>query len=330
MALLKLWTLSLILAVIFVNGWTDAPGAITGVVASRVLPYQKAVALAAVMNLLGVLAMTGLCPAVADTIYGMVNFAAMDSRHSLAALAGAMTSIVLFAVAAWWFGIPTSESHALVAGTLGAAYALNRQAGVSLMGLVPVLLGLGISLLLGYFLGKGVQRLFSPVESRLGKGFYRMGEIFFAGMMAFCHGAQDGQKFAAVFLLADGISRGLPSSRMDLSKSWQVVALTALVMALGTYTGGERIIRKVGQEMVPLDRKTALYSDMAGSVCLLFTTLWGLPVSTTHTKTAAVAGVGGDSANRGIMAQMTAVWLLTFPVCAVLGYGCTKLFLRFL
>lgn len=152
MALLKLWTLCLVLAVVFVNGWTDAPGAITGVVASGVLPYKRAVTLAAAMNLLGVVAMTALCPAVADTISGLVNFAAVDSAHSLAALAGAMTAIVLFAVGAWWFGIPTSESHALIAGTMGAAYALNQGAGIHLGGLMRVLAGLVLSLVLGYLL----------------------------------------------------------------------------------------------------------------------------------------------------------------------------------
>lgn len=129
MALLKLWTLCLVLAVVFVNGWTDAPGAITGVVASGVLPYKRAVTLAAAMNLLGVVAMTALCPAVADTISGLVNFAAVDSAHSLAALAGAMTAIVLFAVGAWWFGIPTSESHALIAGNHGGGLCPQPRGG---------------------------------------------------------------------------------------------------------------------------------------------------------------------------------------------------------
>ncbi len=330
MALLKLWTLCLVLAVVFVNGWTDAPGAITGVVASGVLPYRRAVTLAAAMNLLGVVAMTALCPAVADTISGLLNFAAVDSAHSLAALAGAMTAIVLFAVGAWWFGIPTSESHALIAGTMGAAYALNQKAGIRLDGLLRVLVGLVLSLLLGYLLGWGVQRLFRPWEKRLGDRFYIRGEVGSAALMAFFHGAQDGQKFAAVFLIADRVARGLPGGKVQLAENWQVVALTALVMALGTYTGGGRIIEKVGEKMVRLDHRSALYSDLAGSVSLLLTTLWGLPVSTTHTKTAAVLGVGGKTADRGVFGQMVFAWLLTFPACGALGYFCTQGFLSLL
>lgn len=330
MALLKLWTLCLVLAVVFVNGWTDAPGAITGVVASGVLPYKRAVTLAAAMNLLGVVAMTALCPAVADTISGLVNFAAVDSAHSLAALAGAMTAIVLFAVGAWWFGIPTSESHALIAGTMGAAYALNQGAGIHLGGLMRVLAGLVLSLVLGYLLGWGAQRLFRPWETRLGDQFYVRGEVGSAALIAFFHGAQDGQKFAAVFLIADRIARGLPGGKVQLAENWQVVALTALVMTLGTYTGGGRIIRKVGEKMVRLDHKSALYSDLAGSISLLLTTLWGLPVSTTHTKTAAVLGVGGKTADRRVFGQMVFAWLLTFPACGALGYFCTQGFLSLL
>ena len=330
MALLKLWTLCLVLAVVFVNGWTDAPGAITGVVASGVLPYKRAVTLAAAMNLLGVVAMTALCPAVADTISGLVNFAAVDSAHSLAALAGAMTAIVLFAVGAWWFGIPTSESHALIAGTMGAAYALNQGAGIPLGGLMRVLAGLVLSLVLGYLLGWGAQRLFRPWETRLGDQFYVRGEVGSAALIAFFHGAQDGQKFAAVFLIADRIARGLPGGKVQLAENWQVVALTALVMTLGTYTGGGRIIRKVGEKMVRLDHKSALYSDLAGSISLLLTTLWGLPVSTTHTKTAAVLGVGGTTADRRVFGKMVFAWLLTFPACGALGYFCTLWFLSLL
>lgn len=115
-----------------------------------------------------------------------------------------------------------------------------------------------------------------------------------------------------------------------MAENWQVVALTALVMTLGTYTGGGRIIRKVGEKMVRLDHKSALYSDLAGSISLLLTTLWGLPVSTTHTKTAAVLGVGGKTADRRVFGQMVFAWLLTFPACGALGYFCTLWFLSLL
>ena len=322
-------TVALTLGVVLVNGWTDAPNAIATCVSTRAMSARSAILMAAVFNFLGVLVMTMVNASVAATIYNMVDFGG-NTADALTALCAALVAIVAWATAAWWFGIPTSESHALIAGTMGAAYALNQGAGIHLGGLMRVLAGLVLSLVLGYLLGWGVQRLFLPWEKHLGDRFYVRGEVGSAALMAFCHGAQDGQKFAAVFLIADWIARGLPSGRVELAGNWQVVALTALVMALGTYTGGGRIIRKVGEKMVRLDHKSALYSDLAGSISLLLTTLWGLPVSTTHTKTAAVLGVGGKTADRRVFGQMVFAWLLTFPACGALGYFCTLWFLSLL
>ncbi len=200
---------------------------------------------------------------------------------------------------AWWFGIPTSESHALIAGTMGAAMPSTKGRGSIWSGLMRVLAGLVLSLVLGYLLGWGVQRLFLPWEKHLGDRFYVRGG-WLRRLDGLLPRAQDGQKFAAVFLIADWIARGSPAAG---GAGGQLAGggPHRLGHGPGTYTGGGRIIRKVGK-MVRLDHKSALYSGLAGSISLLLTTLWA-SVSTTHTKTAAVLGWVAKPPTGGCLAR---------------------------
>ena len=146
-------TTLLTLGVIFVNGWTDAPNAIATCISTRSLSPRASIIMAAVFNFLGVLVMTILNATVAQTIYNMVDFGG-DSHDALVALCAALFSIVLWATAAWWFGIPTSESHALIAGITGAAIALQGGlGGVNPSEWVKVLYGLVLSLVMGFFYG---------------------------------------------------------------------------------------------------------------------------------------------------------------------------------
>lgn len=165
----------LTLGVIFVNGWTDAPNAIATCVATRSMPAGAAIVMSAVFNFLGVLVMSMVNTTVAMTIKNMVNFNG-DNNKALIALCAAMFAIVVWAVAAWYFGIPTSESHALIAGLSGAAIALQGGlSGINPAEWMKVVYGLGLSSVLGFAAGYGASRLFM-------------------------HGAQDGQKFMDVFL----------------------------------------------------------------------------------------------------------------------------------
>ncbi len=146
--------------------------------------------------------------------------------------------------------------------------------------------------------------------------------------MAFCHGAQDGQKFLGVLLLAEALRAGRPP-QLESAPLWEAL-LCALVMGAGTAVGGRRIIRAVGQDMTPLMPYQGFAADTAAVACLLLATAGGLPVSTTHTKTCAVMGAGaagGGKVDRRIAGRMVLAWLLTFPACALLGYvlsnGCS-------
>ena len=322
----------LTLCVILVNGWTDAPNAIATAVSTRALPFHTAVRLAALCNLLGVTVMTAFNASVAESIYTIADFGG-DVRGALCALCAALCAIVLWSAAAWVFGIPTSESHALVAGITGAAAA--RPGGLSnVQGdtWFRVVLGLVVSVILGFLLGRLCG--FPAVrDSRRSPAFYRRAQTGGAAAMAFFHGAQDGQKFMGVFLLGVALAQGRRDAETFLVPMWLMV-LCALTMALGTSLGGKRIIDTVGHEMVCLDARRGFAADCAGALCLLLCTLCGLPVSTTHTKTAAMLGVGssvpGHPPDWKIARSIVLTWLLTFPGCGVIGYFMARIFLSFL
>ena len=320
----------LILAVLLVNGWTDAPNAIACAVVTNALPFHRAVLLAAVSNFLGVVCATLLTPAVTYNIYSMAVFSG-GPRRTLCALCAALCAIVLWAVFAWLFGIPTSESHALIAGLSGAAVALEGDFScIRWESWRSVLWGLLLSLGIGFVLGglawKLVHRL--PLSSRL----CRRLQIPGAAVSAFLHGAQDGQKFLGVFLLGCTLAEGSHVTQPFHVPLWLMI-LCALFMALGTGLGGRRIIDKVGREMVQPGPKEGLASDIASGMCLCLATLFGFPVSTTHTRTAVLLGVGRASCgncNRQVVRSIVGAWLLTFPGCFLLGYGFARLLLRFL
>ena len=319
-------TALLTLAVLVVNGWTDAPNAIAGAVVTGALPFRRAVALAAVCNFLGVLCVTSVNASVADTVYSLASFGG-GSRAALAALCAAMAAVVLWAALAWCFGIPTSESHALAAGVSGAAVALEGSFScLRWDSWGKVLLGLLLSALAGFGAGRLAARRLRTVKvsdrTLLGA------QVPGAALAAFLHGAQDGQKFLGIFLLGTTLARG----SSPLIPLW-LMALCAGFMALGTLMGGRRIIDRVGREMVSLGPREGLAADLGSIACLLGATVLGLPVSTTHTRTCALLGVGsagGGRVDRRVAGEVALAWLLTFPGCGAVGYWSARLFLAVL
>jgi len=328
----------LMLGVIFVNGWTDAPNAIATAVSTRVISPGRAVRMAVVFNFLGALFMTLVNAKVATTISNIVKFSSEQRELSLIALAAAMFAIVLWAVVAWYFGIPTSESHALIAGVTGGAIALGGFSAVNPKEWTMVLIGLVISSVLGFVMGygtsKAIEVLFRKMKRVTANKVFGVGQAGGAAAMAFMHGAQDGQKFMGTFLL------GIYLYNAELVKYnpdgsfvipiWLIVLCSA-VMGLGTSVGGYRIIKAVGMDMVKLERYQGFAADTAASICLLISSLTGIPVSTTHTKTTAIMGVGASrrlsAVNWGVVMDMVWAWILTFPGCGIIAYIMAKLFI---
>jgi PiT family inorganic phosphate transporter len=329
-------TVILTIGVILVNGWTDAPNAIATCISTRAIKPKQAIIMATVFNFLGLFIMTLINKQVAMTISNMVDFGT-DIKASSVALSGALASIVIWATAAWYFGIPTSESHALIAGLTGAAVAFhNNFQGVNGSEWLKVVFGLLLSTFGGFILGWGIARLieiiFKHVDRRKTNPVFKNAQIGGAAAMAFMHGAQDGQKFIGIFLIGMAMAKGqLVEGPLDIPV-W-LMLFCSTIMALGTSIGGYRIIKAVGMDMVKLETYQGFSADIAAAIALLAASLFnGLPVSTTHTKTTAIMGVGASrrirAVNWGVVREMVWAWVLTFPGCGLLGYLVTRLLIK--
>lgn len=320
---LVLIVLALVLAAEFVNGWTDAPNSIATVVSTRVLSPAQALAMASVLNVLG--AMSGT--AVALTIgKGIVRTEAVN----VTTVGAAMVAIVVWSTLAWFWGLPTSESHALVAGLSGAGLA---TAGVSVLlwdGWSKVLIGLLFSTFLGFGAGLlltvAIYRLcyrWKPGTAR--KVFGRL-QLLSAAFMAFSHGSNDGQKFIGAFTLTLVLGGLLPKFDVPF---W-VILLCAGTMGLGTAVGGWRIVRTMGLRLTKLEPVHGFAAETAAASAIELASRLGIPVSTTHTINTAIMGVGATrrlSAVRwGVGREIVTAWILTFPVCGAIAWVVAKLF----
>ena len=329
---LSVTTVLLTLAVVFVNGLTDAPNAISTVVVTRCMKLRSALVMSAVFNFFGVALMSKINDSVTVTISNIVDFGG-DTRKASIALAAALFSIVLWAVLAWYFGIPTSESHALIAGLTGSAVAINGGFdAINSAEWIKTVKGLFVSCLFGFVAGflicKIIVTIFRNIKRSNGERIFKYGQILAAASMSFMHGAQDGQKFIAVLMMSVNFS----GVRIDEKPHEFIILLCSVIMALGTLTGGKKIIKAVGMDMVKLQKYQGFSADTASSISLLLSTLFGFPVSTTHAKTTAMMGAGASKSLKTLdvntIKEIALTWLLTFPGCGLLGFVVTKVFLR--
>jgi PiT family inorganic phosphate transporter len=314
--------LLLVLAAEFVNGWTDAPNAIATVVSTRVLTPGRALALATVMNALG--AMSGT--AVASTIgKGIVQ----PEVIGLATVAAAMVGIVFWSTLAWYYGLPTSESHALIAGLSGAGLATAGPGALLWEGWQKVLLGLVFSTFLGFLGGMLIMAIVYRLNAQSKPGtvrsIYGRLQIVSAAFMAFSHGSNDGQKFIGTFTLALVLGGVLPEFHVPF---W-VILLCAVTMAVGTAIGGWGIVKTMGFRLVKLEPVHGFCAETAAASAIELATRLGIPLSTTHTINTAIMGVGSarrfSAVRWGVGLEIVTAWILTFPVCGLIGYGVAKL-----
>ena len=319
-----------------VNGATDAPNAIATVVGTRAMPAGRAIAMAAICNFIGLVGITAISTAVAGTIFGMVDFGG-DNHAALVALAAAMVAIIVWGVAAWALGIPTSQSHSLIAGITGAAIALQGGlGGINADQWIKVIYGLVISTVLGFGTGWLFVRLIKKACAGFDRAgttrFFKWAQIVAGAGVAVLHGAQDGQKFLSLDMLA--VMLGMyGTSDMQGFPLWLIV-LISLAMSLGTAVGGRKIIKSVGVEMVKMEQYQGFAACLSACFCIGLATFTGMPVSTTHTKTTAIMGVGAEKSLRGVKwnlaGRMVLTWVLTFPGCGFLAWAFTYLFLLFM
>lgn len=326
--------MALVIGSIFVNGSTDAANAIAEPVGTRSITVRNAIIMSVICNFVGLVGMSLISTAVADTISGMVDFGG-DNHAALIALAAATVGIVAWGVGAWAFGIPTSESHALIAGLTGAAIAVHGDlGGVNMDEWVKVIYGLVLSTVLGFAAGWAISRVIVIVcknaERRRADEFFGRMQVVGAAGVALMHGAQDGQKFMSTACMAIALAEGFGISEMGGFPLW-IQVLCAAAMAIGTAVGGKKIIKTVGTGMVKLEKYQGFAASMSATGSLLVATLSGLPVSTTHAKTAAIMGAGAAkdvrSVNWAVAKDMVLTWVFTFPGCGIIGFALAKLFL---
>ncbi|MDH4223568.1 MAG: inorganic phosphate transporter [candidate division Zixibacteria bacterium] len=311
----------------FVNGWTDACNSIATVISTRVLSPQAAILMAAFFNLVGALSGT----AVAVTIgKGLVATEAVN----LFTIATALFSVIIWSSVATVFGLPTSESHGLMAGLAGAVIASAGTKALIWAGWRKVFLGLVFAPTIGFGIGLlfmvlllWVFRRFTP--STVG-GMFRKLQIASAAFMAFSHGSNDAQKTMGIMTLALAIHFHWSSFHVPL---W-VIFLSATTMGLGTAFGGWRVIRTMGMRITKLEPIHGFAAETSAAVVITAASRMGLPLSTTHVIASGIMGVGATkrlSAVRwGVAGNIVLAWILTFPICGGISWLLTTIVNQFI
>ena len=317
----------LALAFEFVNGWTDAPNSIATAVSTRALTPRAAVIVAATFNLLGALSGT----AVATTIgKGIVKTEILDGLTVASALIG----VICWSTLAWFFGLPTSESHGLIAGLTGAGLARGGFSALQGQGWAKVGIGLLLSTLSGFVVSYLVMgsllyltRKMKPYKIRA--SFSRLQRCSVA-FMAFSHGSNDGQKTIGIMTLILFLAGGLKEFKVPF---W-VIILSAITMAVATAFGGWKIVKTIGLKMTKLTPIHGFAAELSSAATITVASHFGIPLSTTHTIGTAIMGVGAHrrfSAVRwGVAMNVVLAWVLTFPVCGLISYAVTTLVEAFL
>ncbi len=316
-------TLSLLLIVVlailfdYINGFHDSANAIATSVATQALRPRTAVLMAATMNFAGAFAGT----AVATTIgAGLVDTQTTTEAVIIAALAGA-TAWNLFT---WWFGIPSSSSHALIGGLLGATIVAAGVGALNVDGIISkVIVPMFSSPIIGFVLGLLVMvllaRLFFHAPRRPASHLFRRLQVLSAGFMAFAHGSNDAQKTMGIVTLAL-FAAGIID---DITVPAWVIVIAASAMSLGTAAGGWRIMKTMGQRVVELEPVHGFAAETSAATVLVVTASLGMPVSTTHVISSAITGVGTSKGTRhvrwGVARTIVTAWFVTIPAAGLMG-----------
>ena len=317
------------LAFDFMNGFHDAANSIATVVSTRVLKPHQAVLMAAFFNFA---ALFVFHLSVAATVgKGIVNPAVVDHYVVFGALAGA----IAWNIITWWYGIPSSSSHALIGGLVGAAVAKAGTGYLVAAGLVKTIAFIFVAPLLGMVLGGAMMLMVAwlfvrSTPARVDRWFRRL-QLVSASLYSLGHGGNDAQKTAGIIWVLL-ISAGYLGAE-DPLPIWVVVSCYIMI-ALGTAFGGWRIVKTMGQKITKLKPVHGCCAETGGAIMLFLATGLGIPVSTTHTITGAIIGVGtanGVSAVRwGVAGNIVLAWILTIPCTAFLSAVAWWLGQRFL
>lgn len=320
--------LTVVVALLFdlINGFHDSANSIATVVSTRVLSPRVAVLWAAFFNFA---AMFVFATPVAKTIYQILKVNAADPAYIYVVLTG-LLSAVIWDLLTWWWGLPTSSSHALIGGFVGAGIAHGGLAEVRwskvsmIVGYIPLAPLMG--LLLGFFLMVAVYWIFRRRGPASVDHIFRRGQLFSAALYSLGHGGNDAQKtmgiIVALFIAAGYFQDDVQLSLTDPKTAWIILSCQA-AMALGTAFGGWRIVKTMGMKITKLKPVGGFCAETAGATTLFIATHFGIPVSTTHTITGAIVGVGSttkfSTIKWGVARSIVWAWIMTIPLSALMG-----------
>jgi len=308
----------LALAFDFINGFHDSANSIATIVSTRVLSPRYAVIWAAFFNFVAFL-FFGLH--VAGTIgKGIIDISIMDSQIILATLSGA----IIWDLITWWFGLPTSSSHALMGGLIGSAIVKAGSESLIWSGIIKTVVFIFVSPLLGLFLGLVIGVIVYNVFRRSAPGqidhVFRKGQLLSAALYSLGHGGNDAQKTM-------GIIAGLLFSSGFLTGEFHIPLWVVLschgAIAMGTMFGGWRIVKTMGQKIAKLKPVDGFCAETSAATTLFIASFFGIPVSTTHTITGAIMGVGSlrrlTAVKWGVAGNILWAWVLTIPASAIIA-----------
>ncbi|MDR1825066.1 MAG: inorganic phosphate transporter [Bifidobacteriaceae bacterium] len=315
----------------FTNGFHDAANAIATAVSTRALRPRAALVMAALMNMIGAMLGTAVAHTIATDI---VDLNDINNHEALSIVLGALLGAIAWNLITWWFGLPSSSSHALIGGLAGAGLAAMvywdnvavQWAKIVEKVIIPMVASPVIGFSLAFLLMVAVMWIFKKASPHKVMRRFRYAQIGSSAMLALGHGLQDAQKTMGVMFMAT-MAVGWVDAGSTTIPIW-IKLLAACAISAGTYAGGFRIMRTLGRKVIEVDPAKGFVAELVGAIVL-----WGAayspihaPISTTHTITTAIMGVGATkrlSAVRwGVAKNIVAAWVLTLPAAATVAAGC--------
>ncbi|WP_093800218.1 inorganic phosphate transporter [Streptomyces sp. Wb2n-11] len=315
-------TIGVALGFTYTNGFHDSANAIATSVSTRALTPRAALAMAAVMNLAGAFLGSGVAKTVSE---GLI--ATPHGDKGMGILFAALVGAIVWNLVTWYFGLPSSSSHALFGGMVGAALAGGTEviwSGVLEKVVIPMFISPFVGLLLGYLVMVVILWIFRKANPHKAKRGFRIAQTVSAAGMALGHGLQDAQKTMGIVVMALVIAD--VEGQGDAIPMWVKIAC-ALTLSLGTYAGGWRIMRTLGRRIIELDPPQGFAAETtAASVMYTASFMFHAPISTTHVITSAIMGVGSTKGSRavrwGVAKNIVMGWFITMPAAALVAAAC--------
>lgn len=321
MDLIILWiVVFLALSFDFINGFHDTANAIATSVSTRALKPRVAILMAALMNFLGAITFTGVAKTIGS---GVANPAELE--HGVIIVIAALISAIAWNLITWWFGIPSSSSHALIGSLAGAVIAGAGMSSINSGGIIDIVKALLLSPLIAFTVGFIIMWVLKQIFAKasphqINKGF-RSGQVITAMFQSFSHGTNDAQKAMGIIVFAL-VAAGVHDT-MDVPLWVKISAASA--MALGTSIGGWKIIKTMGTKIFKIEPINGFAADVGSAVVILTATMLHLPVSTTHVITSSILGVGSakrfSAVRWSVAGRIVIAWIITIPITVVMAMG---------